>query len=107
MKYAALLGVFAIYSSSGIFSKLASQQGFMTLPYIGYTAGVVFVLGVYAILWQQIIKKVPLSTAYMFKCTSGIFGLLFALLSFKESFSLANALGAAISFCGVMLYSKS
>ena len=45
---------FFVYSLSSIFSKLASRENFLSLPYILCFGGVIFVLGLYAVLWQQV-----------------------------------------------------
>ena len=64
IKYIALVGTFFIYTSSGVFSKLASQREFLSLGYIAFLACMVGVLGIYAVLWQQIIKRMDVSPAY-------------------------------------------
>ena len=65
LKYIALVGTFFIYTSSGVFSKLASQQEILSLKYIAFLACAVGVLGIYAVLWQQIIKRMDVSLAYI------------------------------------------
>ncbi len=57
------------HTTSGVFSKLASQREFLSPGYIAYLACTVGVLGIYAVLWQQIIKRMDVSLAYMFKGT--------------------------------------
>ena len=57
----ALLGV---YSLADVASKIASGMPF---PSIGWIIAYFFVLaflGVYALGWQQVIKRMPLSSAY-------------------------------------------
>ena len=73
LKYIALIGTFFIYTTSGVFSKLASQQEFLSPGYIALLACTVGVLGIYAVLWQQIIKRMDVSLAYMFKGTGVVF----------------------------------
>ena len=51
------------YTSSGVFSKLASQREFLSPGYIAFLACTVGVLGIYAVLWQQIIKRMDVSPA--------------------------------------------
>ena len=90
LKYLALISTFFIYTSSGVFSKLASQRDFLTLEYIAFLGCTVGVLGVYAILWQQIIKRMDISLAYMFKGTGVIFGLALAHFVFGETITTTN-----------------
>ena len=73
LKYIALVGTFFIYTSSGVFSKLASQREFLSPGYIAFLGCTVGVLGIYAVLWQQIIKRMDVSLAYMFKGTGVVF----------------------------------
>ncbi|MCQ2351343.1 MAG: EamA family transporter [Paludibacteraceae bacterium] len=103
----ALIGVNLLYSTVSICSKLASQCELMSIKYLMCIAGSVAILGVYAILWQQILKRTTLSFAYMFKGTSLIFVLILASLIFGEQITLSNIIGAAFIITGITLYSKS
>ena len=105
--YLALIGAFLIYSFAPILSKAASTHGFLSLPYLLYLAGAVLTLGIYAIVWQQIIKRIPVSDAYMFKGTTIIFVLLLSRLLFGEAITLQNCIGAAIIIGGIALYDKA
>ena len=105
--FLALIGVNLIYACTSIFTKMASRQEMMSWPYLLWMAGAVGVMGLYAILWQQVIKRMPISTAYMFKGTSLIFGLLFACLLFGEQISLFNIIGATIIITGIALYARA
>ena len=61
---------------------------------------------VYAILWQQVIKRIELSTAYMFKGTTIIFTMLFAYWLFGEQITWNNILGAVIIIIGIVLFAR-
>ena len=98
LKYIALVGTFFIYTTSGVFSKLASQREFLSLGYIAFLACTVGVLGIYAVLWQQIIKRMDVSLAYMFKGTGVVFGLMLAHFVFGEAITTTNIVGAAIIY---------
>ena len=69
-------------------------------------AGAIGVMGAYAICWQQILKRVELSTAYMFKGTSLIFIMLFAFTLFGEPITIMNIVGAAVIIAGITLFAK-
>lgn len=103
----ALIGVNFIYACTGICTKMASQHEMLTWPYLFWMAGAVGVIGVYAILWQQIITRIPISTAYMFKGIGLIFGLLIAHMLFGEQITVYNIIGAAIIITGIALFSKA
>ena len=106
LKYIALVGTFFIYTTSGVFSKLASQREFLSPGYIAFLACTVDVLGIYAVLWQQIIKRMDVSLAYMFKGTGVVFGLMLAHFVFGEAITTTNIVGAAIIICGITLYAR-
>ena len=105
--YLALIGVNCVYACTGIFTKMASRQEFLSWSYLLWMAGAVGVMGVYALLWQQVIKRMPLSTAYMFKGTGLIFGLLIAWAVLGECITPNNIIGAAIIVVGIALFAKS
>lgn len=106
-RYLALIGVNFIYACTSIFTKMASRQETLSWPYLVRIAGAIGVMGVYALLWQQVIAKMPLSTAYMFKGTSLIFVLLFSALLFGEAITLHNLIGAMIIILGIVLFAKA
>lgn len=93
----------AVYSSAGFFSKLASSYDFLSLPYLCCLGGVIVVLGIYAVLWQMALKRVPLNQAYLFRSLGVVFGLAMAYLAFHESISWQNLLGAAVVLCGLLI----
>lgn len=105
--YITLIGVNLIYACTSIFTKMASQKEMLSLPYLLWIAGAVGVMGVYAMLWQQIIARMPISIAYMFKGTSLIFVLLFSTLFFGEAITLNNIIGAVIIIIGIILFAKA
>ena len=92
------------YATVGIFTKLASQQEFLSWAYVFSFGGAVAVIGIYAILWQQIIRRIELSTAYMFKGTTIIFTMLFAHWLFGEQITWNNIFGTIIIIAGIVLF---
>ena len=103
---AALIGINLLYACVTLFTKYASQQEFMSLAYCLGLAGAIAVMGAYAIGWQQILKRVELSTAYMFKGTSLIFVMLLAFAIFGETITTQNIIGACVIIIGIALYAK-
>ena len=102
-----LIGINFIYACTSIFTKMASRQEMLSWSYLFWIAGAVGVMGVYAILWQQVIKRMPLSTAYMFKGMSLVFVLLISALLFGEAITTSNLIGSAIIIIGIILYAKA
>lgn len=103
-RYILVILAILIYSFTGIFTKLASGYEFLSPQYIGCLAGAFGVIGVYAILWQQIIKHIDVGVAYMFKGCGLIFGLLICHYVFDEIISVHNIIGSIIIIGGITLY---
>lgn len=107
IKYFALIGVNLIYACTYICTKMASRQDILSWFYLVWIAGAICVMGVYAVLWQQLIMRMPLSTAYMFKGTSLIFVLLISAILFGEAITINNVIGAVIIIVGIILFAKA
>ena len=102
-----LIGVNFIYACTSVCTKMASRHELLSWSYLVWIAGAIVVMGVYALLWQQVIARMPLSTAYMFKGTSLVFVLLFSALLFGEAITWNNVIGAVIIITGIVLFAKS
>jgi drug/metabolite transporter (DMT)-like permease len=93
-----------IYSMSGICSKMASKQKFLSPKFILFYGLVIVLLGFYAIAWQQIIKRLPLTTAYANRAVTVIWGAVWGLLIFHENISPVKVIGILLVFTGVIMY---
>ena len=100
-RYLLLHIVLLLYSLNGIFSKMASRQISLSIEFIIYYCVVLLNLFIYAILWQQVLKKLPLSTAFINKSVTVIWGMVWGTLFFKENITLQMVIGALIIFTGV------
>lgn len=96
-----------IYSMSGIFSKLASGQEFMSVSFCFYYGMIIALLGFYAVGWQQIIKRLPLTTAFANKAITVVWGIVWGMLFFNETISWTKILGAGCVIAGVIIFAKS
>ena len=101
-----LVVAFLIYSTTGIFSKLSSEEAFMSQGYVIYFVLVLASIGIYAVLWQIILKKVPLTQAYLFKSITVLFSLSFAYFIFSEAVTIKNLIGAAFIVAGIIVNSQ-
>lgn len=97
----------ALFSLSGIMSKLAAQFPFMSGGFVLCYGAMIVVLGVYAIGWQQVIKRVPLTTAYANRAVTVIWGIVWGALLFDEVVSWQKVLGAAVVLAGVVLFATA
>ena len=95
------------FSCSGILSKLAAGYEFMSTGFILCYGGMLGVLGVYAVGWQQIIKRLPLTTAYANRAITVVWGILWGALLFHESITLPKVIGALVVLVGVVLYATA
>lgn len=103
--FVALHVLLLVYSLSGIFSKLASSQEFLSPEFVLLYGGMLFVLFVYAVVWQQIIKRLPLSVAFANKAVTVVWGIVWGWLFFHEEVSAGMLIGAVVVMVGVVLYS--
>ncbi|MEH2944998.1 transporter [Lachnospiraceae bacterium KK002] len=92
-----------IYSLGAVCSKYAAQSEFLSAEFLFFYGLVLVVLAVYAILWQQILRKLPLVTAYANKAVTVIWGLMWGLLIFKETITVWKIIGAAIIIAGIYM----
>lgn len=95
--------IIAMNSLGGICSKTASGKNFLSLEFCFYYGLMLLILAIYAVLWQQIIKKIPLNTAYANKAVTLVWGMVWGAVIFKEHISLANIIGAVVVLAGVLL----
>ena len=96
-----------VYSTSGILSKLAAGVDFLSIEFCLYYGGALFLLGVYAIGWQQILKRLPLTTAFSNKAVTIVWGIVWGALFFFEPITLPKAVGALLISAGVVLFSHA
>ncbi len=102
LKYLILLHiVLAIYSFMGIASKLAAAEPFLSFKFILYYGAVIVTLFLYALVWQQLLKKLPLITAYANKAVTVIWGVIWGFIFFSEPITWQKILGALIIVAGV------
>ena len=105
--FLALHLMLVVYSLSGVLSKLASRFDFLSMQFIACYGGIIALLGLYAIVWQQIIKRIPLTTAYANRAITVVWGMVWGVLIFSESLSILQVVGGAIVLTGVVLYALS
>ena len=79
-----LQAVFLIYSISSVVSKFASEKEMLSMEFILLYGLDVLVLGIYALLWQQVIKKFELSIAYANKAVTLVWALIWGIFLFHE-----------------------
>lgn len=92
-----------VYSMSSILTKKAALTEFLSFDFIILYGLVLVCMGVYAIVWQQVIKNLPLNVAFANKSVTIIWGMLWGSLFFRESITPKMAIGALIVITGVII----
>lgn len=95
----------AVYSLSGVLSKLASGFSFSDIGFYLCYCGILALLGIYAIGWQQIIKRLPLTVAFANKAITVVWGMVWGVLFFGEQINIQMIIGAALVIAGIVWYS--
>ena len=94
--------IIIIYTFSSICAKLASGQETI-LRLLLFTGLEFLCLAVYAILWQQAIKKFDLSVAYANRAMVLLWSMIWAVLVFHDTITLKNILGVALVIAGTFV----
>ncbi len=92
--------LFAFYSVVG---KLAAHEKFLSSKFICLYAVVFFILFVYAILWQQVLKVIPLSIAAPNKSIVILWGIIYGRLFFGEQIKWNMIAGALVVLTGLLV----
>ncbi|MDO4678231.1 MAG: transporter [Eubacteriales bacterium] len=104
-----MLHISLLFSSlSGVCSKKASGyiENIFSIPFL-FWFGLVFVIMFgYAVIWQQILRHLPLTVAYANKPVTLVWGIVWGSLIFGEKITWNMLVGAAIIFAGIYLVSS-
>ncbi len=101
-----LQAIIGIYTLSTVAAKFASNQEFFSIGFIICYGIEIFILGVYAILWQQIIKKFEISVAYANRAMALLWSILWALVFFHEEITIKNIIGVIIVIIGTIIVNR-
>lgn len=98
-----LQAVIVIYTLSSVMAKLASGQEAFSAPFLLFYLAELMILGVYAILWQQMIKKFELSVAYTNRAMALLWSMLWAVVLFHDRVTMKNVIGVALVIVGTLI----
>ncbi len=103
-KYLIILHLFlGIYSLTGVAAKFAGGEEFLSARFIIFYGLVLFGLFLYAIAWQQIIKHMPLISAYANRGVTVIWGIIWGYFIFSEKITAKKLIGAVVIIAGIVL----
>ena len=98
-----LQAVIIIYTLSSVTAKLASGKELFSFSFFMFYGLEIVILGVYALLWQQMIKKFELSIAYANRAMALLWSAIWAIVLFKDSLSIKQIIGIAIVILGTIV----
>ena len=99
--------ILGIYAGSSVCSKLAAQQPFLSAAFLLLYGLMLAALVAYAIGWQQVIKHLPLTTAYANKAVTVVWGILLGMAVFGEAVTPRQVVGAVIIIAGIVLFVRA
>lgn len=95
--------IIIIYTISSVMAKLASastEEPFRMLLFLGLEF---VVLAIYAVLWQQMIKRFELSVAYANRAMAILWSMIWAGIFFHDGITFRNVLGVSIVLLGMVI----
>ena len=95
--------VIAIYTISTVMAKQASGQPLFSVGFFCFYGAELLILGIYALLWQQMIKKFELSVAYTNRAMALLWSLIWAVVIFKDNITVKNVIGVALVIAGTII----
>ena len=105
-KYLSLHSLFLFFSISGVLSKYASFEDFLSFHFLLLYCINLVVLFVYSVLWQFILRKNSLTVVFANRAVITVWGLLWGALLFEESVSLAKAIAAVLIVVGIVIVGR-
>lgn len=102
-RYVLLHLLLLIYSFGGVCSKAAAKQEMFSFKFFAFYGVLVSILVIYSVFWQQIIKYMPLSIAYLNKPVSVLWGIIWGVVLFQEQLTVRMIVGAMIVLCGMVI----
>lgn len=92
-----------VYTLSGVAAKNAAMYEPMSWGFLICYGIEIMILGIYAVLWQQLIKRMELSVAYANRSMAILWSMVWASLFFGEIITTKNIIGVVIVLAGTML----
>lgn len=92
-----------IFSVSSVIAKIASGQEVLSAKFIIFYGLEIGLLGIYAIFWQQAIKKFDLSIAYANRAMVLLWSIVWAVVIFGEKITIQNIIGLLVVILGIVI----
>ena len=101
--YLLLYASFLIFSASSVMNKLASAQALFSPQFFFFYVLGLLALLTYALLWQLVLKRLPLTVAYANRSIVTLLSMLWGIVLFHETLTWNMVLGAAVILLGVRM----
>lgn len=98
-----LQAVVIVYTLSSVVAKLATGEEIFSFSFFLFYGLEVVILGVYAILWQQMIKRFDLSVAYANRAMAILWSAVWAVVLFRETLGTKQLIGIAFVVLGTVI----
>jgi len=98
-----LQAVVIVYTLTSIVGRMASGAELLSLQFILFYGLDIVILGVYAICWQQMIKKFDLSVAYANRAMAILWTAIWAHFIFKDTIGVKQLIGILVVMIGTVV----
>lgn len=95
--------IIIIYTISSVMAKLASASSEEPLRMLMFLGAEFVILAIYAVLWQQMIKRFELSVAYANRAMAILWSMIWAVIFFHDEITSRNILGVLIVLVGMVI----
>jgi drug/metabolite transporter (DMT)-like permease len=95
--------VVVIYTISSLMSKKASASEGDIVKFLFWFGMEFVILGIYAILWQQVIKRFELSVAYANRSMAVVWSMVWAVIFFHDTITVKNIIGVCLVVIGTII----
>lgn len=92
-----------LFSCCTLLMKLAAQHEALSWPWILLYGSSVVILGSYAVIWQQFLKRMPLVTVYANRASAMFWSMIFGFFLFREQIRWNMIVGVIVIFIGIYL----
>lgn len=95
--------VVIVYTLNSIVAKFGSKEELFSPGFFLFYGLEIFILAIYALLWQQMIKKFELSVAYANRAMAILWSAVWAVVIFHEGISVKQLLGIGLVVLGTVV----
>jgi len=95
--------VVIVYTLSSVVAKFATGKELFSFSFFLFYGLEIMILGIYAILWQQMIKRFDLSVAYANRAMAIVWSAVWAIVLFKDVLAMKQILGIAFVVLGTVI----